>query len=131
MTTETAPDSVIQAWSDDLEQELAETGMDQPQARAYRRAFELGLARLLTVVATKQELKDGLAELRDTLRRELEIRFDGVDTRFAGVDTRFAAIETRFAELNARMDRMERRMLWGFGVMVGLLITLLVRSFGG
>lgn len=92
MTTETAPDPVIHDWSNDLEAELAEAGMEPPQAKAYARAFELGMNRVLSIMATKQELKDGLllsrqellqtkqelqaaiADVRDQLRREMGIR---------------------------------------------------------
>ena len=67
MTTETAPDPTIQAWSDNLEEELVEAGMEQPQAKAYRHAFELGLPRVISQTATRQELLDDLAELRRTM----------------------------------------------------------------
>ncbi len=93
MTTETAPDPTIAAWSDRLEEDLLDAGMDKPQARAYRLAFELGLTRVISQTATRQELQDGLtalrrelndlrqefkadlADLRADLRRELDIRF--------------------------------------------------------
>ena len=64
MTTETTRDPVIEAWSDQLEAELVEAGMDQPQAHAYRQAFELGLTRVISQTATRQELQDGLAQVR-------------------------------------------------------------------
>ena len=67
MTTETAPDPQIEAWSDRLEEELTEAGMEQVQARAYRRAFELGLTRVISQVATRKELQDGLAAVRQEL----------------------------------------------------------------
>lgn len=75
MTTETVPDPTIEAWSDRLEEDLVEAGMEQPQARAYRYAFELGLTRVISQTATRQELKDGLAALKSDLRREMDIRF--------------------------------------------------------
>ena len=69
MTTETpAPDDVVRQWSDDLEEELVEVGMEPASARAYRRAFELGMTRVLSVVATKQELNDATVLLRGELR---------------------------------------------------------------
>ncbi len=92
MTTETAPDPIIHDWSDDLEEELVEAGMEPPQAKAYARAFELGMARVLSVMATKEELlltkqelqksiddlrnelHRDIAQLRDDLRREMGIR---------------------------------------------------------
>ena len=64
MTTETAPDPQIEAWSDRLEAELTEAGMEPTQARAYRRAFELGLARLISQVPTRHEFNAAVAELR-------------------------------------------------------------------
>ena len=58
--------------------------METDQARAYRFAFELGLTRVISQTATRQELKDGLTELqqemremRDDLRGEMrEMRDD-------------------------------------------------------
>ncbi len=51
MTTETVRDPVIEAWSDNLEEGLAEAGMDEASARAYRQAFELGLPRVISQTA--------------------------------------------------------------------------------
>ena len=73
MTTETAPDPQIEAWSDRLEAELTEAGMEQAQARAYRRAFELGLTRVISQVATRKELQDGLAAVRQELQDGLAL----------------------------------------------------------
>ena len=108
-TTETPADPIVAAWSDNLEAELIEAGMDKPEAHAYRQAFELGLTRLISVVATKQDLKEGLADLRDELRHEMELRFAQVDRRFddmqAHNDQRFAEIDRRFAEAQRRTDQ--------------------------
>ena len=134
MTTETPPaipDPVIHDWSNDLEDELVDAGMEPPQAKAYRHAFELGMTRVLSVVATKQELlltkqdlqkaiddlrgethdirdqlRQEMRDLGDQLRREMELRFD--------------AVNTRFAELNARLDRIERRWWAVVGVVIAL-----------
>ena len=104
MTTETPPaipDPVIHDWSNDLEAELTESGMEPPQAKVFARAFELGMTRVLSAVATKQELfltkqelqkaiddlrqefkqdlRDGLDRLRNELQREMEIRFQALE----------------------------------------------------
>jgi hypothetical protein len=42
------------------------------QAKVFARAFELGLTRLLSVVATRQELREGLEDLRSELQREID-----------------------------------------------------------
>ncbi len=68
MTTEAMRDPVIEAWSDNLEEGLVDTGMDQASARAYRQAFELGLTRVISQTATRQELQDGLAQVRVELK---------------------------------------------------------------
>ena len=127
MTTETPPaipDPVIHDWSNNLEAELTEAGMEPPQAKAYARAFEIGMMRVMSVVATKQELfltkeelRQEMRDLGDQLRREMELRFDGLST---SVNTRFDAVNARFAELNARLDRMERRWWIFVGVVVGM-----------
>ena len=57
MTTETPPiDPVVEA------------GLTQAQARVYRLAFELGLTRVISQTATRQELNDGLAMSRQDLQ---------------------------------------------------------------
>ena len=136
MTTETPPiDPVVEAWSDRLEDDLIEAGLTQAQARVYRLAFELGLTRVISQTATRQELndglamgrqelndglamsrqelKDGLADLRDEIRREMGIRFAAVDRRFAAIDQRFddAAeyVERRFDGVDGRFDDVDDR----------------------
>ena len=101
MTTETPPvDPVAEAWSDRLEDDLVEAGMDQPQARADRYAFELGMHRLMSVVATKQES----LQVKHDLQREMEIRF---------------------AEFDKRLKVMLWGMALGFGIMTALLSAIL------
>ncbi len=137
MTTETAPDPTIEAWSDRLEEDLVTAGMDEPQAQAYRYAFELGLTRVISQTATRQELQDGLAanrqELKDGLAANRQELKDGLaanrqELKDALADFR-REMDRRFAEVNARFDRMERRfLLWGGGIF-GLLVALVVRAF--
>ena len=127
MTTETTPDPIIAAWSDRLEEDLAEAGMEQPQARAYRLAFELGLTRVISQVATKQELRDAIADLRDELRRELELRFAGVDRRFEGVDLRFEGVDRRFDELDKRFRLLTWAIALGFAGVFAILAAILSR----
>ncbi len=104
MTTQQA-DPTLDIWSERLEEDLAEAGMEEPQAKAYRLAFELGLTRVLSQTATKQELKDGLADLRDQLQREMEIRFSDIQRQ---MDQRFADLEklmlAKFDEANQRSN---------------------------
>ncbi len=115
MTTETWPDHTIEAWSDRLEEQLTDAGMVSQQARAYRLAFELGLTRLISQTATKQELKDGLADLRDELRREMEQRFTAVDQRFDAMqiqlDQRFDAMQQ---QIDQRFTALEQLMIAKF-----------------
>ena len=80
MTTETIPDPTIRDWSTDLEVDLVQAGMEPEQARAYRRAFEFGMNRVLSVVATRQELKDEIAAVRQEIKQAVaglrsEMRF--------------------------------------------------------
>ncbi len=131
MTTETWPDHTIEAWSERLEEQLTDAGMVSQQARAYRLAFELGLTRLISQTATKQELKDGLADLRDELRHEMEVRFDAMqlqlDQRFDAmqqqIDQRFTALEqlmiAKFEEAK-QVNRVER---WLTRVAVAFIVV--------
>ena len=111
MTTETWPDHTIEAWSERLEEQLTDAGMVSQQARAYRLAFELGLTRLISQTATKQELKDGLADLRDELRREMEQRFTAVDQRF---DAMQIQLDQRFDAVDRQFDSMQQLMIAKF-----------------
>ena len=145
MTTETTPDPIIAQWSETLEAELTEAGMEQAEAHAYRQSFELGLNRLMTAVATKQELKDGLSDLRDQLQREMELRFTEVNRRFdetqfefnrrfeeaqRRTDQRFAESEklmmTKFDELDKRMRLLAAATGIGFALVIGFLSALVV-----
>ena len=116
MTTESTPDPIIANWAETLEGDLIVAGMDHAEAHAYRQAFELGLTRMMSVVATKQELRLGLATLRDELRREMELRFTEVDRRFTELahrldeaeahnDRRFEKLEKRIDEVKSHADR--------------------------
>ena len=67
MTTETPSDPTITIWSERLEADLVEAGMEERQARAFGRAFELGLTRVLSQRPTQQELLAVIAELREEI----------------------------------------------------------------
>lgn len=148
MTTETAPDPTIEAWSDDLEEELVEAGMESSQARAYRRAFELGLTRVLSQTATKHELQDGLAmsrkDLQDGLamsRKDLqeglaqsrqELR-DGLAQSRQELQDAVAQLRAEMRDMRKELQReMEIRgrylilsMTVGFGILAGLMGAIL------
>ena len=81
MTTETTPDPTTEAWSGRLEAQLAEAGMEQAQARAYRLAFELGLTRVTSQTATRHEFNAAVAQLRQEIanvRQEIKDAAAGV-----------------------------------------------------
>ncbi len=114
-------DPSVERWSDDLQEELVEVGMEQRQARAYRRAFELGLTRMLSVMATREEffkVRDDLRqEIRD-LRKELR-----------------AELRETVRDLREEIARLERRYWYMFGFVVAsqagiysILAILLARS---
>lgn len=135
MTTEANPDPIIAQWSETLEAELTEAGMKQGEAHAYRQSFELGLNRLMSVVATKQEFRDGLTDLRDQLQREMELRFAEVNRRFDETQVEFnrrfdemqAVSDGRFdetrAESNRRFEETQRRTDQRFAEYEKLMMT--------
>jgi tetrahydromethanopterin S-methyltransferase subunit G len=45
----------------------------------------------------------------ESLRREMNARFEAIDTKFESIDARFDAIDTRFEAVNARLDGIEKR----------------------
>ena len=69
MVTEPA-DPQIDYWADGLDEELVEAGMDPPQAKAFARAFQLGMTRALQHCVTKEDLRyaDRQAARRDASR---------------------------------------------------------------
>ena len=120
MTTETPADPTIEAWSDRLEEDLLESGMEQPQAKAYRLAFELGLTRVISQTATRKELRDGLAELRqeiNQLRQELRQEINELRQ-----ELRNFATKQDLAQLRGEMRFLF--LLFG-GIMTGLLSALI------
>ena len=81
MVTEPA-DPQIDYWADNLEEELVEAEMDPPQAKAFARAFQLGMSRVMSQFATKQELQHGLDRLRAEIQREIDLLRHDLDRRF-------------------------------------------------
>ncbi len=131
MTTETTRDPVIEAWSDQLEEELVEAGM----ARAYRRAFELGLTRVISQTATRPELQDGLAQVRQELQDGLaenrrEFRLGLSDLRCEMIDMRDdlrREMDVRFAALEKRLGLLTWAIGLGFAGLFGLIAAILTR----
>ncbi len=131
MTTETVRDPVIEAWSDDLEEGLVEAGMDEASAHAYRQAFELGLTRVISQTATRQELQDGLAQVRaemGELRREMQRLGDRLRAEMQGIQDQLQReMDQRFGELQKRLNLMTWTIGLGFTGMFGLMTAILVR----
>ena len=111
MTTETAPDPIIHDWSNDLEAELVETGMEEPQAKAFARAFEPGMMRVLSVMATKQDLLETKQELFQT-KQELKQEFkDGIGNLRS--------------ELKDEIANLRREIRFQFVILAGLMAGLM------
>ena len=75
-------------------------------------------------VELRQEMK--------ALRKDMDRRFERIDRRFEQMDRRFEQMDRRFEQMDSRFDamgqRMERFMVWSFGVTVGVaavMITIL------
>ena len=141
MTTETS-DPAIEAWSDRLQERLTEAGMEPTQAEAYRHAFELGLTRVISQTATRQELQDGLAEVERKiaeLRREIaELRGEITELRVEmatkqELKDEIAQVRQEMRDLRNELQReMEIRsrhlliaMSLGFGIITALLSAIL------
>ena len=140
MTTETAPDPTVEAWSDNLEEELVEAGMEQPQAKAYRHAFELGLTRVISQTATRQELQDGLAELRQTMldierrlaqtatKQELLDGLDQLRQQIVDIQLNYATkqdLKDAIAGLRNEMRFYMLLHLGFFGTLLGVILSKL------
>lgn len=54
------------------------------------------------MLATKADL--------DSLRDEIDVRFNAMDARFDANDRRFDAMDARFASLDGRIDGVNRRL---------------------
>ena len=137
MTTETAPDPTVEAWSDNLEEELVEAGMEQAQAKAYRHAFELGLTRVISQTATRQELQDGLAELRQTMldierrlaqtatKQELLDGLDQLRQQIVDIQLNYATKQDLKDAIAGLRNEMRFLLLVGFGIVTALLSAIL------
>ena len=116
MVTEPA-DPQIDYWADDLNEELVEAGMDPPQAKAFARAFQLGMTRALQHCVTKEDLRYEIDKLRAEMHREIGALRDEV--------------HREIDQLRADIDRRFRVLYWilgvGFGGMFALMAAILVR----
>ena len=116
MVTEPA-DPQIDYWADDLEEELIEAEMEPAQAKVFARAFQLGMTRVMSQFATKQELQRGLDQLREDLHR--------------GLDQLRAEFHRDIDEFRADIDRRFRTLYWimaiGFSGMFALMAAILAR----
>ena len=112
MVTEPA-DPQIDYWADDLNEELVEAGMDPPQAKAFARAFQLGMTRALQHCVTKEDLRYEIDKLRAEMHREI------------------ASVRREIDQLRADIDRRFRVLYWilgiGFGGMFALMAAILAR----
>ncbi len=132
MVTEPA-DPQIDYWADNLEEELIEVGMEAPQAKAFARAFQLGMTRVLSQTATKADLtvlatKEQLQMTREDLQRGLDqLRED----LHRGLDQLRAEFHCDFDEFRADIDRRFRTLYWimaiGFSGMFALMAAILAR----
>ncbi len=95
--------------------------MDPPQAKAFARAFQLGMTRALQHCATKDDLRYEIDKLRAEMHREL--------------DQLRAEFRREIDELRADIDRRFRVLYWilgigfgvGFGGMFALMAAILSR----
>ncbi len=112
MVTEPA-DPQIDYWADGLDEELVEAGMDPPQAKAFARAFQLGMTRALQHCVTKEDLRYEIDKLRAEMHREI------------------ASVRREIDQLRADIDRRFRVLYWilgvGFGGMFALMAAILAR----
>ena len=57
----------------------------------------------------------------ESLRKEMNARFEGIDQRFEGIDQRFEAIDQRFAALESKIETL----YWGIGFIIVIMLFLL------
>ena len=123
MVTEPA-DPQIDLWADTLEEELVEAEMDPAQAKAFARAFQLAMSRVMYQFATKADL----IMVRDDLRREIGALREEMQHEIGGLR---AEIQREIDQLRADIDRRFRVLYWilgvGFGGMFALMAAILVR----
>jgi len=69
----------------------------------------------------------------ESLKTEMNQRFEGVNQRFEGVNQRFESINQRFEDIDKRFDAMDKRFdqlfnfLWAF---IGIFTAMMVSVFG-
>ncbi len=58
----------------------------------------------------------------DEIKRQFTLKFEQVDKRFEQVDKRFEQVDKRF-------DRLTAVMMWGFGLLTTLMMTMILKLF--
>ncbi len=109
--------------------------MDAPQAKAFARAFQLGMTRALQHCATKEDLRYEMDKLRAEMHREIGSLRDEMHREIASVRGEIGAlrdeVHREIDQLRADIDRRFRVLYWilgvGFGGMFALMAAILVR----
>ena len=77
------------------------------------------LVTLFLHTATKDDL--------ESHKSEVARRFNEIDSRItdfkSDVDKRFDQIDKRFDQIDKRFDKFETRLMWGFGIVISVLIA--------
>ncbi len=62
-----------------------------------------------------------------SLRNEMNAKFEALDTKFEALDTKFGAIDTKFEAMNTRFGAIDSKietLYWGFGILITLMLFL-------
>ncbi len=78
------------------------------------------------------EFRDELKAIRKEIGSQedkVNGRFAQVDKRFEQVDKRFEQIDKRFEQVDERFDRLTNLMLWGFGLILSVLVAIALKPY--
>lgn len=55
-----------------------------------------------------------------SLRNEINAKFEFLDAKFGAIDTKFEAIDTKFEAMDSKIETL----YWGFGILITLMLFL-------
>lgn len=63
----------------------------------------------------------------ESLRNEMNARFEGVDQKFDGMNQKFEGMNQKFEAMNQKFEAMDKKievLYWGFGIVITLILFL-------
>ncbi|MEA3443761.1 MAG: hypothetical protein U9R19_03460 [Bacteroidota bacterium] len=73
------------------------------------------------------EALDSKFEAIDSRFEAIDLRFEALDSKFEAIDSKFEAIDSKFEAMETKIDAIKSKvetLYWGFGIMITLMLFL-------